>query len=34
MVTVDAPFPGIDAGSAMKVNGPKFAPEAEEFAEI
>lgn len=33
-VTVDAPFPGIDTGSAMKVNGSTFASEAEEFAEI
>ena len=32
--TVDAPFAGIDASSAMKVNGPTFAPEAEDCAEI
>ena len=34
IVTVDAPFPGIDTGSAIKLNGSKFASEAEEFAEI
>jgi hypothetical protein len=33
-VTVDAPFPGIVAGSAKKVNGPTAAPEAEELAKI
>ena len=33
-MTVDSPFPGIDAGSAMNVNGPTLAPEAEAFAEI
>ena len=34
IVTADALFPGIEAGSAKKVNGPTLAPEADEFAEV
>jgi hypothetical protein len=33
-MTVDTPFPGIVAGSAIKVNGPIMAPAAVEFTEI